>query len=209
LDTTGTSNFVLGIDLDGVCADFVAGIRPLAAEWLGVPADDLTTQPSHDFPEWNLEDAGGFNSLYRWAVTRRELFKRMPPMINSALTLRRLYYNQNIRIRLITYRLYFEFFHKVAIDQTVDWLDHHDFPYCDLCFMREKAAVGADLYVEDNVANIQALRDAGKEVIAFGPQAAGMALPRAASWQEAEPLIVHAIERWRQSNEGQHVLAGN
>ena len=64
------SNFVLGIDLDGVCADFSAGLRPIAAEWLGVSPDDLAAEPSTDYPEWNLEPAGGFDALYRYAVTR-------------------------------------------------------------------------------------------------------------------------------------------
>ncbi len=34
--------FVLGVDLDGVCAAFYEGLRPLAAEWLDVGLDDLT-----------------------------------------------------------------------------------------------------------------------------------------------------------------------
>jgi hypothetical protein len=28
--------FVLGVDLDGVVCDFYGGLRPIAAEWLGV-----------------------------------------------------------------------------------------------------------------------------------------------------------------------------
>jgi hypothetical protein len=47
----------------------------------------------------------------------------------------------------------------------MEWLDQHDFPYWDLCFMRDKAAVGADLYIEDSVSNVSALRGAGKDVI--------------------------------------------
>lgn len=34
--------FILGVDLDGVCADFYVGIRPIAAEWLGVEETSLT-----------------------------------------------------------------------------------------------------------------------------------------------------------------------
>ena len=29
-----------------------------------------------------------------------------------------------------------------AVEQTVAWLDHHGIPYWDLCFMKDKAAVG-------------------------------------------------------------------
>jgi hypothetical protein len=33
--------FILGVGLDGVCADFYVGIRPIAAEWLGVEETSL------------------------------------------------------------------------------------------------------------------------------------------------------------------------
>ena len=39
--------FVLGVDLDGVVADFYAGLRPIAAEWLGVAADTLPLEVSY------------------------------------------------------------------------------------------------------------------------------------------------------------------
>ena len=38
------------------------------------------------------------------------------------------------------------------------WLDNHGIPYWDLCFMRDKGDVGADLYVEDSPENIKSLR---------------------------------------------------
>ena len=30
-------NFVFGVDLDGVVANFIEGLRPIAAEWLELP----------------------------------------------------------------------------------------------------------------------------------------------------------------------------
>ena len=50
--------FVLGVDLDGVVADFEAGLRPVAAEWLGVEPEDLARELSYGFPEWNLDQIG-------------------------------------------------------------------------------------------------------------------------------------------------------
>ena len=44
--------FVLGVDLDGVCADFYQGLRPIAAEWLGVPPDTLSPEVTHGLSEW-------------------------------------------------------------------------------------------------------------------------------------------------------------
>ena len=53
-------------------------------------------------------------------------------------------------------RLFIKYFHKQAIQQTVAWLDMHGIPYWDLCFMRDKAEVGANLYVKDAPANVEA-----------------------------------------------------
>ena len=83
--------------------------------------DELTEHPSFDYPEWKLDPAGGFNALYRFAVTRRELFATVPAVPGASLTLRRLWTSNHIRIRIITFRLYFEFFHQVAIRQTIEW----------------------------------------------------------------------------------------
>jgi hypothetical protein len=35
------AQFVLGVDLDGVVADFYGGLRVMAAEFLGVPIETL------------------------------------------------------------------------------------------------------------------------------------------------------------------------
>ena len=53
------SPFVFGVDLDGTCADFYGGLRPIAAEWLGVDVDSLTTEVSWNLPEWGVADAPG------------------------------------------------------------------------------------------------------------------------------------------------------
>jgi len=56
------SSFVLGVDLDGVVADFIAGLRPIAAEWLGKPVDSLSPEVTFGFPEWNLDPFGGYDA---------------------------------------------------------------------------------------------------------------------------------------------------
>ncbi len=48
---TAAKPFVLGVDLDGVCADFYKGIRLIAAEWLGRHIDDLTLEVSYGLEE--------------------------------------------------------------------------------------------------------------------------------------------------------------
>ena len=84
-------DYVLGVDLDGVCADFAGGLRRIAADWLDVDIDDLDPAPSRDYPEWGLDAAGGFDALYRYAVTRRDLFRDLPPVPGASLALRRIW----------------------------------------------------------------------------------------------------------------------
>jgi hypothetical protein len=41
-DRPSPLEFVFGVDLDGVCTDFYGAMRHLAAEWMGLPVDELT-----------------------------------------------------------------------------------------------------------------------------------------------------------------------
>ena len=93
--------FVFGVDLDGVCADFYAGLRPIAAEWLGVDVNTLPERVSWRLPEWGIDKApGGYEALHRFAVTQRELFRQLPPMPGAPQALRELS-KADIRIRII------------------------------------------------------------------------------------------------------------
>lgn len=194
---SGNEQFVLGVDLDGVVADFIGGLRPIAAEWLGVSVESLPLEVSYNFPEWELEASGGYSALHRFAVKERDLFRHLPPLPGAPAALRRLSH-RGVRIRIITHRLYIEWFHKQAIEQTTDWLESHGIPYWDLCFMRDKAAVGANLYLEDNPSNIQALRDAGHPtIVVTNSTNRCVAPPRADTWSDVERLVVQDLERWQ------------
>lgn len=192
--------FVLGVDLDGVVADFVSGLRPIAAEWLGVAESSLAGDISYGFPEWGLERAGGYDALHRFAVKERELFARLPPIPGAPAALRRLSALTGIRIRIITHRLYIHWFHKEAVRQTTDWLEHHGIPYWDLCFMRDKAAVGANLYLEDSPDNIRSLRAAGYDTIVVANSTnRDLPAPRAESWEEIETMVREHLSLWQAS----------
>jgi beta-phosphoglucomutase-like phosphatase (HAD superfamily) len=193
--------FVFGVDLDGVVANFIEGIRPVAAEWLGVEPSTLTEKVSYGFAEWHLERMGedladGYERLHRFAVTQRNLFRDLPPIEGAPASLRRLS-ALGIRIRIITHRLYIEHFHRHALSQTIDWLDHHGIPYWDLCFMKDKGAVGANLYIEDSPDNIRSLRESGCDVICFGNSTnIDIASPRVISWGAAEQLVRERFKAW-------------
>jgi len=192
--------FVFGVDLDGVVADFYGGLRPIAAEWLGVAVDSLPERVSWGLVEWGIDQApGGYERLHRFAVTQRELFLRMPPMPGAPQALRRLSV-AGVRIRIITHRLFIKYFHQVAVSQTIQWLDQHDIPYWDLCFMKEKAAVGADLYVEDSPENLERLRAEGAKTIVFTNSTnEHLSGPRANTWNDVVELVLAEKRAWDQA----------
>jgi 5'(3')-deoxyribonucleotidase len=184
---------VLGVDLDGVCADFYARMREIAAEWLEVGLETLTTDVSYGLAEWEIRDEDHYRQLHRFAVTQRDLFETCAPIKGAATTLRRLS-DEGYRIRIITHRLFINFFHEASVRQTIRWLDKHGVPYRDLCFMGEKDQVGADLYIDDSPANIDALRGAGHFAICFANSAnKQVEAPRARKWDEVYTLIK---QRW-------------
>jgi 5'(3')-deoxyribonucleotidase len=188
--------FVLGVDLDGVVADFYAGLRPIAAEWRGISLDALPQVVSYGLSEWGLEAVGGYEDLHRFAVTQRALFRKLEPMAGAPAALRRIS-QTGVRIRIITHRLYVKYFHEEAVTQTIAWLEHHGIPYWDLCFMKDKAAVGADLYIEDSPDNVEALRADGHETIVFSNSTnQHVAAPKAATWTDVERLVGEHHQRW-------------
>jgi len=191
------SSFILGVDLDGVVGDFYGAMRKIAAAWLDKPLEALTTEVTYGLEEWGLAEYGGYERLHRFAVTQRNLFRDMEPIKDASAILRKLS-GRGIRIRIITHRLFLKFSHKTTITQTVDWLDSWDIPYWDLCFMADKGAVGAHVYLDDSPANIIRLRDQGCKTIVFSNSTnRDLAGPRANSWQEVERLVLEAREEWQ------------
>lgn len=185
--------FVLGVDLDGTCADFYAGLRPIAAEWLGVREEDLPLEVSYGLAEWGLGNQEAYERLHRFAVTQRALFRKMEPLPGAPQALRRLS-EEGVRIRIITHRLFIKYFHQIAVQQTIEWLDHYDIPYWDLCFMKDKAAVGADLYIEDNPENIEMLRAQQLDTIVLGNSTnRHLGPPKAENWDEVLKLVLDTL----------------
>jgi 5'(3')-deoxyribonucleotidase len=189
--------FVFGVDLDGVCANFYGGLRPIAAEWLGVDVQTLPTEVSYGLPEWRIPEVpGGYLALHKFAVTQRDLFRVLNPIPGAPQVLRTLSVC-DVRIRIITHRLFIKYFHLKAIEQTIAWLDHHDIPHWDLCFMKEKAAVGADLYIDDAPRNVENLRAEGLTTIIF-TNSTNRAVEglRADTWKDVERIVLEHKAKW-------------
>jgi 5'(3')-deoxyribonucleotidase len=98
--------------------------------------------------------------------------------------------DEGARIRIITHRLFVHYFHNTAVSQTIDWLDRNGIPYWDLCFMKDKEQVGADIYIEDSPANVENLRKKELFTICFGNSAnTAVAPPRAENWRDVYELV--------------------
>ncbi|MCB0995741.1 MAG: hypothetical protein KDB21_11655 [Acidimicrobiales bacterium] len=182
-------NFVLAVDLDGVCADHTRAFRSVVAVEWGVSEDSLTLERSWDFVEWGMDDTE-FERLHRLAVVEYRMFAAMDPIDGVAESLWRLS-DAGIWIRIVTHRLYVNWGHAAAAGDTAQWLDDARIPYRDLCFLGAKSDVGADAYVEDGPHNIAALQRAGREVVVFD-QPYNRDLPgrRARSWPEVEEHVL-------------------
>ena len=63
---------IVGVDLDGVCADFYGRMREIAAEWFECRAEDLTENVSYGLTEWGVKPEK-YESLHRFAVLQRSL----------------------------------------------------------------------------------------------------------------------------------------
>lgn len=182
--------FTLGVDLDGVCANYSASMRPIVAEWLGVPEDDLPVDHDWGMSRWGIAP-DGFFPLHRFAVVERGLYRNMAMLPGAGPALRRL--SAHASIRIITHRLVIDHTHRQVVGETVDWLDQCGIPYTDICFIGPKGEVDADLYLEDGPGNLHALLGAHRDVVAFTHfYNRDIRMPRdhrAVDWQEAEPLV--------------------
>ena len=183
---------IIGVDLDGVCADFYGRMREIASEWLECDLEGLTTDVSYGLPEWGIrtdDKYEQYKSLHRFAVTQRNLFGSSKMIPGTRKYLRKLS-DEGARIRIITHRIFIYYFHNDAVRQTVDWLDINGIPYWDLCFMKEKEQVGADIYIEDAPDNINRLRGKDLYTICFANSTnKHIENPRADSWEEVYHLI--------------------
>jgi 5'-nucleotidase len=195
-------DFVLGVDLDGVCADHTAAFRSVVARERGIPADSLPEQRSWNFYEWGLDDVS-FEVLHRRAILEHGMFRTMPAIEGCAEALWRLS-DAGAWIRLITHRLYTNWGHAVAVGDTVAWLDEHGIPYRYLCFLGQKPQVEADAYVDDAPHNVAALRAGGSAVIVFDqPYNRDLDGPRARSWADVEVLVTDLMAGAGWSVQGQ------
>ncbi len=162
--------FVLGIDLDEVCADFVGGFNRRAYEVLGPSiirtdkdyrwpcwaiVDALDITPEQEQEVWNdIYDRGGF-----W-----QNLEPVPGAIDALNVLQAMEYNGDVRLIFLTARP--EVRGKATFMETKRWLENRvDVAHPYLVIAHDKAAVAKALgfthFVDDKFQNVEAVRDAG------------------------------------------------
>jgi len=182
------NEFVLGVDLDGVCADYTTSFRKIVAMERNVTLESLTTEVSWDFAEWGL-NRDSFLDLHRTSVQDHRMFRNMPVIEGVSDALWRLS-DAGVWIRIVTHRLVTNWGHALIVSDTVEWLDAKSIPYRDICFLGRKPEIEADAYVEDAPHNVEALRGRGNTVIVFDqPYNLDLVGPRASSWVEVERIV--------------------
>jgi len=171
------------------------------AEWLGKDENALSKEVTFGMKEWGIQKEE-YEDLHRFAVSR-DFFRNVRPIEGAPPTLRRLSRQFEVRIRIITHRLYVKYIHQVTVQQTIEWLEKHGVPYWDLCFMKEKDMVGASVYIEDGPENIKALQSRGKDVIIYSNSTnINICGDRARSWADVENLVTTKyLSDWRRKKE--------
>jgi|LauGreDrversion4_1035100.scaffolds.fasta_scaffold07889_5 5'-nucleotidase len=189
--------FVLGVDVDGVLADYDGAMRDHTSKFLGVSRDSIPVSSKWSLVEsgWPFDNEQHFLDTHRRAVTEKRMFLTMDPLAGAADALKYLS-DIDVHIRIITFRLVVKGAHQTAVADTAAFLDMNNIPYRDLCFLKDKAALAGetDLLIDDAPHNVEAVRAAS------GPEAAmvfdqpynrhvgGL---RAASWSD----VVSEVER--------------
>lgn len=149
----------LGIDLDGVVADFNQG-------WVERYNRDFGASVSvDDIVEWDaptgLTHFRHMSDFWRWARTcdgGRTVFRSLLPYPNAIDALGRLD-RAGHRVVILTTKPQF------AVHDTFEWLAEHQVPTTEVHIVDDKTAVECDLYVDDADHNLESLLAARPEAL--------------------------------------------
>ena len=181
---------IINIDLDGVIYPWHETFK----EWAENQLDRELPEITHwDFYEdWGLT-AGGFKNLFRRGVEYGHIWDRDVPPVKGAIQSLWSLSDDGYYIRILTHRLAHKFGHKLAVDQTVAWLDRNSIPYRSLAVIgsEPKTNYPARVLLDDSSSNLlQWDRAYGTAIRYIRPWNESMpGLDAVADWEEAEITI--------------------
>lgn len=188
--STSEFPYTLGLDLDGVCGEYISAFRDYVAQYKNVDKKDMPDPQNWDFSEsgWPIADREEFNKLHTDAV-KDGLYRSMMPLPGVSEALWKLN-DLGVHIRVITHRLIVKHLHFITASDTVMWLDRHNIPYRDLCFAGAKTQIDANIYIDDGPHNVELLRGSGAKVLVFdAAYNRHLDGPRVNNWEQAYKLI--------------------
>lgn len=183
----------IGVDLDGVCGNYYDALRRYVADKVGVPADqveDIYPDPkTYSMDEW--PDFEHNFVKYHTDAVNDGLFENMEAIEGASESLWKLN-EQGHHLRVITSRFVSHGQNAKAISSTAFWLDKHSIPYRDIMFVKNKADVYADVYIDDspeNIHNLKAKHPDSLVIIFDTGYNKDLEGSRATNWSEVVALI--------------------
>jgi 5'(3')-deoxyribonucleotidase len=146
---------IINIDLDGVIYDF----HKEFTDYVSIKKDPtfqwrLPEPTTWEFwREWNMSH-GEWKGWFRRAIEDKTIWWKGTPIGAASKVMWHLS-DAGHTLRIVTYRLVHKFNHATSIQATVSWLDEHNIPYHDICFLShrtKKDHIRADVALDDNPA---------------------------------------------------------
>lgn len=192
---------VLNLDLDGVCADYMGGLRDYLVRHDRM---DPSIQPSNESyalyenEGWPFSSPAEYIAVHK-AAEAEHLYAAMRPLPGVSEAMKTLA-AAHVYIRVVAHRLFVSGQHRMVVADTAQWLDDNDIPYMSLCFTGLKDSVQATVHIDDSPANIESLRAVGQHVVIFDqPYNRHLPGPRIGVWNdETVPLLLSWFDRWPQ-----------
>ena len=177
---------VLNLDLDGVCADYMGGLRDYLVRHDRM---DPSIQPSNESyalyenEGWPFSSPAEYIAVHK-AAEAEHLYAVMRPLPGVSEAMKTLA-AAHVYIRVVTHRLFVSGQHRMVVADTAQWLDDNDIPYMSLCFTGLKDSVQATVHIDDSPANIESLRAVGQHVVIFDqPYNRHLPGPRIGVWND-------------------------
>ncbi len=156
----------IGIDLDGVCYDFIGAFRDYLIKQHGRKAVDLPDAVGWSFykDQWGLTSEE-YKTIISQGVKDLEIFWRGAPLPGAVDGMKQLYH-EGYELVIITARDFPDVgnFSRYATEY---WLSHVGIPYHELHLTHNKTDIDVDLLVDDSPGNLQAYTDMKMRCVAF------------------------------------------
>ncbi len=161
----------VGIDIDGVVADYLAVAIPMVAEHYGLTPDLSNTTYILESVFGLTEDT--FPKDFKKVLYEdNHLFAKLPLLeTNIQLLNRRIFmhksfqHDYNTKVYFITSRPRT----PIIMEDTLTWIQKHEFHFDDVFFVKDKAglcrALRIDVIIEDEPRNIEALSKTDTKVV--------------------------------------------